>query len=119
MKSFENQTVSREQCPVLLQPRERLNWLSFGQNEVLQDLEFVNCEFIGEGLASYGQPINRSQAKSIRLKNCVVNSFHGIGAIFDDLLVDGLRTTRAPVILSGCALRHVVLKGKCGRAIAR
>ena len=115
MQKFENQIVSKEQCPLERCPKEWRNSHDFTQNVILRDLEFENCEFIGQGLASYGGPINRSTAQNIRLKNCVVNSFAGIGAIFDEIVVDGLRTSRSPAILFGCALRHVVLTGKCGR----
>jgi hypothetical protein len=80
----------------------------------MEDLEFENCEFIGEGLTTYNEPIHRSTARNIRLKNCAVNSFYGSGAVFDDVTVDGLRTSRSPVILWACAFRHVVLSGKCG-----
>lgn len=115
MHRFENQIVSKEHCPVQKCPAEWRNSLEFTQNSILRDLEFENCEFIGEGLATYGEAINRSTAQNIRLKNCVMNSFFGIGAIFDDIVVDGLKTSRAPVTFFGCALRQVVLKGKCGR----
>jgi len=115
MQRFENQVVQREQCPVSLAPPEKIDFFRHAQNRTLQDLEFVKCEFVGEGLATYGRAVNRSAARDIRLKNCRVNSFFGIGAIFDDVSVDGLLTTRHPVILSACALRHVVIKGKCGR----
>jgi len=44
-----------------------------------------------------------------------VGSFFGTGAVFDEVVVDGLRASRAPVILFGCAFRHVVVTGICGR----
>lgn len=115
MQRFENQTVSKGKCPLQKGPKEWRNSVDFTQNVILRDLEFENCEFIGEGLTTYGDAINRSLAQNIRLKNCTVNSFFGTGAIFDDVVVDGLRTSHTPVILFGCALRHVVLTGKCGR----
>jgi len=115
MLRFENKVVSREECPVKLGPIEWENSLRYTQNVLLQDLDFINCEFIGAGLATYGEPVNRSTARNIRMKNCVMNSFFGNGAIFDDVTIDGLRTRGAPVILFGSVLRHVVLTGKCGR----
>jgi hypothetical protein len=115
MQRFENQIVERAQCPVQLGPKEWEYSFRFTQNVSLQDLEFVNCEFIGEGLTTYGAPLNRSTMRNVRLTNCAVNSFFGSGAIFDGILVDGLRTSRMPVILSACALRHVTLMGQCGR----
>lgn len=115
MQTFENQTVSRELCPIQLGPSERHNAIRSTQNVFLQDLEFVNCNFVGEGLTTYGAPIHRSTARNIQLKNCTVNSFFGLGAIFDEVVIDGLKTSAMPAILFGCALRHVVLTGTCGR----
>ena len=86
MQTFENQTVRREQCAIRLGAKEWQNSIRYTQNVFLKDLEFVNCEFVGEGLATYGAAVNRSTASGIRLKNCVVNSFFGIGAVFDDVL---------------------------------
>ncbi len=115
MQTFENQIVSRYECPVQLGPEERHNAFQMTQNVMLEDLEFRNCEFIGEGLVTYGAPVHRSSARNVRLKNCRLNSFFGIGAIFDDVVIDGLRTSRMPVILHGCAFRHVTLTGHLGR----
>ena len=114
MRRFENQTVDRKECPRRLHPREWRDKYRYTQNETIEDMEFVKCTFIGEGLTTCGAPINRSTARNLRLKNCRVNSFFGHGAIFDEIVVDGLRTSVAPVILNGCAFRHVVLKGQLG-----
>ncbi len=114
MRKFENQTVDREECPRRLHPKGPHQNYGYAQNKTIEDMEFVNCEFIGHGLTTYGGPINRSSARNLRLKNCKVNSFFGHGAIFDEIVIDGLRTSRSPVILFGCAFRHVVLKGQLG-----
>ena len=112
---FENQVFSERDCPSPRCLKESGACFDRDRNVLLRDLELVNCEFIGEGLVSYGGPFNRSTAENLRLKHCAVNSFFGLGAVFDDVVVDGLRVSRSPVILNGCALRHVVLAGKCGR----
>lgn len=65
MQRFDNQIVSREQCPVERCPQEWRNSLEFTQNIILRDLEFANCEFIGEGLVTYGDAVNRSTAENI------------------------------------------------------
>jgi hypothetical protein len=114
MRRFENQTVEREECARRLHPKEWRDKYRFTQNETIEDMEFVKCEFIGQGLTTYGAPVNRSTAHNLHLKNCKVNSFYGHGAIFDEIVVDGLRTSVSPVILCGCAFRHVVLKGQLG-----
>src|SRR5262245_5971823 len=103
MQKFEDQIVRRDRCPIQLGPKEWEYSFRYTQNISMQDLEFKNCKFIGEGLATYGAPVNRSTMRNVRLTNCTVNSFFGKGAIFENVVVDGLRTTRAPVILSGCA----------------
>jgi hypothetical protein len=115
MQRFENETVTRDQCPVQLGPKEWEYSFRFTQNVTLQDLEFVKCQFGGEGLTTYGASVHRSTMRNVRVTSCVVKSFFGNGAIFDDVTVDGLRVSRAPVILSACAFRHVILTGQCGR----
>lgn len=115
MQTFENQTVSRNQCPVHLGTEERHNAIHVTRNVTLEDLEFFNCEFVGEGLTTYGSASHRSTARNIRLKDCRLNSFFGNGVVFDGVVVDGLRTSRMPVILNGCAFRHVTLAGHLGR----
>jgi len=115
MKTFKNQCVSEEQCPMRLGPEERRNALQVTRNFMLEDLEFIDCDLASGGLTTYGAPVHRSTARNIRLKNCRVNSYFGTGAIFDEVVIDGLRTTRSPVILSGCAFRHVTLRGDLGR----
>jgi hypothetical protein len=115
MQVFENQQVGKEECPVTLGPKEQHNAIRWTRNQSIQNLSFFNCEFIGESLVTYGAPVHRSTARNIRLKQCRVNSFFGTGAIFDDVVIDGLRVgNRGVVCLHGCAFRHVVLKGRCG-----
>lgn len=115
MRKFEDQTLSGDECPFRLGPRERENSLRYTQNVYFEDLEFVNCRFFGAGLSAYNAPIHRSSASRIKIIDCVVNSFFGTGALFDEIVVSGLRTTRMPAILNACAFRHVELSGKCGR----
>lgn len=115
MKTIENQTVARDHCGVRLGPEERHNIFHVTRNVIVEDLALINCELIGEGLVTYGAPVHRSTARNVRITNCRVNGFAGIGAVFEDVVVDGLRTSRMPVILDGCAFRHVVLRGELGR----
>jgi len=62
-------------------------------------------------LTTYGAPVNRSAARNLRLKNCRVNSFSGSGAVFDEIVVDGLRTSVSPVILFGWRVSPFCTKG--------
>jgi hypothetical protein len=96
-----------------LGPKEWENILRYTQNEYFADLEFVDCELPG-GLTTYGAPVNRSSATNIRVTNCRTASFFGHGAIFDEVFINGIRSSRAPIILASCAFRHVTVKGECG-----
>jgi len=115
MQVFQDQIVASGHCAVRLGPEERHNALRTTRNVIVENLALINCELIGEGLCTYGAPEHRSTARNVRLEKCQMNSFFGTGAIFDEVLVDGLRTSRSPVILSGCAFRHVTLRGELGR----
>lgn len=116
MISYTNQRISHETCPKRLGPKEWENIFRYTQNEYITDLEFIECD-IGGGLCTYGAPLHRSSATNIRVTDCRGASFFGTGAIFEDVVVVGVRMSRAPVILSACAFRHVVLAGNCGRFI--
>lgn len=114
MQTFEHQLVDRTFCAPKRASPEKLNALHWAQNETIEDLDLTNCELLNNGLATYGAPVNRSTARNIRLKNCQIPfSFHGIGAVFDEIIIDGLRITGS-AILGACVFRHVVLKRHCG-----
>ncbi len=115
MQTFENQTVSRNYCTVRFGPEERQNAIHVTRNVTVEDVTLVNCELIGEGLTTYGAPVNRSTARNVQLRNCRVNSFFGNGAVFDEVNIDGLRTSAMPAILNACVFRHVALRGEIGR----
>lgn len=115
MQTFENQAVSRKRCTVRFGPEERQSAIHVTRNVTVEDVKLVNCELIGEALTTYGAPINRSTARNVQLRNCRVNSFFGIGAVFDEVNVDGLRTSVMPAIFNACVFRHVVLRGEMGR----
>src|SRR4051812_5621264 len=105
MITYREQVVDGGTCPKQLGPQERQNIFRYTQNEFYSDLEFIDCDLPG-GLVTYGAPFHRSSATNIRVTNGRSASFFGIGAIFDEVTVDGIRTSRAPVILSGCAFKH-------------
>lgn len=115
MHTFENQTISDDQCPATLGPKERLHKFRVVRNVMLEDLDFIKCDFLGPGLATYGAPVHRSTARNIRITSCRSNGFVGIGAVFDEVTVNGLTTSRMPAILDGCAFRHATLRGNLGR----
>jgi hypothetical protein len=115
--SYNGHELYHGSCPKRLGPKEQENIFRFTQNEFYEDLEFTDCYFIGTGITTYGAAKERSCARNIRIAKCRANSFFGTGAIFDEIVVDGLLTSRSPVILFGCAFRHVVVKGDCGSFI--
>lgn len=110
-----------KKCPYTYGPRERVansyskSGYGFVRSQHLEDVQFDDCQFVGAGLATYGSPQQRSSARRVRLNRCSVNSFYAMGVILEDIVVDGLRVSVHPVSIKGCALRHVVLSGVCGR----
>lgn len=114
MIKYCDQLVHDETCPKRLGPKEHANIFRYTQNVFVSELEFIRCDLTRTGLTTYATPVRRSSASNIRLVDCRAEIHFGIGAIFDDVCVDGFRTGRHPVILDACAFRHVVVKGECG-----
>jgi hypothetical protein len=112
MITYRGQEVDSRTCPKQLGPKEHENIFQYTQNEYYADLEFIDCELPG-GLTTYGAAIHRSSAANIHVTNCRSAAFFGTGAIFDEVVVDGIRTSRAPVNISACVFRHVTVKGTC------
>ena len=63
MQTFESQTVSQNHCTVRFGPEERQNAIHVTRNVTVEDVKLVNCELIGEGLTTYGAPVNRSSVQ--------------------------------------------------------
>jgi hypothetical protein len=62
--------------------------------------------------------LQRPVFRRIVLKNCRLDRTDVHGAIFEDCEVDGLLTSRMPFI-TGCAFRHVTLRGDLGQLFIR
>ncbi len=117
MKRLRNCEVNEESCPKQLGPIERLPpGFQATQSETYENLEFNQCTIRG-GVITRGSVEHRSTARKIRAIGCRLGSFYGMGAVFDEVMVEGAKTGRHHIILDACALRHVVLKGHCGTII--
>lgn len=113
MKTYCNQEIRHDTYPKQLGPIEPKNIFQCTQNESVSDLEFTECELVCGGLFTHGLPVNRSSATNVQITNCRGTLLHGNGAVFDEVVVDGVRTRRGPVLLFASAFRHVVIKGTC------
>lgn len=120
-RRFADCEVDEDQCPFALGPKERVpdryaqSGYSYTRSCHLDDVEFDNCTFIGESLVTRGSSEHRSTARRVRMTNVKVNVLDVIGAVLDEVFVEGLRASVHPIRVNGCALRHVVLSGVCGR----
>jgi hypothetical protein len=63
-------------------------------------------------------PLERPVFRRIVVKSCKLESSDAHGAIFDDCTIDGLRTNRLSMI-TGCAFRHVIVRGDVGQFLVR
>jgi hypothetical protein len=80
------------------------------------DLELTKCRFEGCGLSVTRSPAQRSIVQNVSLvqceqRGCIVN-----GAIFDSVVVDGLKT-HGLLQTWGAVFRHVTFRGKIGRVM--
>lgn len=104
----------RDPCPIEYGPVEQLHAWRTARNEMIRDVAFVRCKNLGGGLSTYGAPVHRSMMRNVSITDCSVHSYFGHGAVFEEVTIDRLRTSRCPVILDACVFRHVTLKGNCG-----
>jgi hypothetical protein len=111
--TYRNQQIRYDSYPRRSGPKEPRNIFQSTQNKSVADLEFIECELLCGGLFTHGAPVNRSSATNIQITNCRGALFHGNGAVFDEVIVNGIRTSRGPVLLFASAFRHVVVKGTC------
>jgi hypothetical protein len=82
--------------------------------EVLEDLEFTKCTLLGFSVVTFGSPDERTVIRNVKLRKCKLYGFMGIGALLEEVHVDGLQNGQTPVFLWGCALRHVTIRGAFG-----
>lgn len=90
-----------------------LNVKSVGSNRTIADLELVRCEFTGSNLSQFDDPELGLVVSNVTATRCVAKRSFLNGVRFEDVLVDGL-TTSGDLRMTGCALRHVTLRGRVG-----
>jgi hypothetical protein len=62
--------------------------------------------------------VRRPIFRRLSITDCKAESSDADGAVFDECVVDGLRTNRLHMV-TGCAFRHVVLRGNLGQFLIR
>lgn len=94
--------------------RQTLTGLRDSAPSVHQDIELRRCVFDHCVLSPTFDPARRSIVRRVRAVDCEVRRVSVGGAIFDDVVVDGLKI-RGLLQLWSPAFRHVVLRGRIGR----
>jgi hypothetical protein len=79
---------------------------------VLRRCTFRVCQPFAEDV------VRRPIFRRLRIDDCTAESCDAHGAVFDECVVDGLRTNRLHMV-TGCAFRHVVLRGSIGQFLVR
>jgi hypothetical protein len=108
-------------CPFTFGPREKVasryskTGLTFVRSQHLEDVLFEDCKFVGASLVTFGSAEHRSTVRRAGMKRCTVNSFSAVGAVLEDVVIEGLRVSVHPVRIDGCALTRCVIAGDCGR----
>lgn len=101
MRVFENQTFDS------LDDRD--------SGAVFSDMEFRKCYFESCGLSITLQPSRRSTVRNVQLLDCSQRGCSIYGALFENVLIDGLKTNGQLLQVWGAAFNHVVLRGKIDR----
>jgi len=84
---------------------------------IVEAFELRDCRLSNSHIAPSNDPLHRSTVRRGSLSGCVLE-FASPTAIFEDLEIQDLRTTE-PVTFSGCAFRHVRLRGAIGSILVR
>jgi hypothetical protein len=81
---------------------------------VFSDIEFRKCHFMSGALSVTLDPKLRSTVRNVNVINCRTTAASLWAAIVEDVVIDGLQTSRL-FRTSGAVFKHVVLEGKIGR----
>jgi hypothetical protein len=79
---------------------------------------FEECKFVGLTISSTLNVKHRSTIRDVKITNCWESGCDVGCAIIEDTLIDGLITS-TPLQVWGAVFKHVTLKGKIGRIMAR
>ncbi|HEY6203917.1 MAG TPA: hypothetical protein VI056_12860 [Candidatus Limnocylindria bacterium] len=90
------------------------------RRQVCSDFEFIRCSFDNYTVAVRADLANRPVIRNCRLVDCSVHATYLNGAIVEDTIIDGLRTSaRTHLLVFGAVFKHVTLRGKIGTLISR
>lgn len=82
---------------------------------VFSDVEFHNCYFQGCGISITRNPALRSSVRNVTLVNCSQRGCSIDTAVFEDVVVDGLKTHGQLLQCWAAVFNRVVLRGKIDR----
>jgi hypothetical protein len=83
---------------------------------VYSDLEFRDCAFVSCHLSVTEVPENRTIVRRVKAVNCEVTACWLWTGVFEDILVDGLKTHNM-LASWGAVFKHVTLKGPIGQVM--
>lgn len=86
-----------------------------GSKLELSDLELRDCMFEGCSFGVTRDPKQRSTLRNARIINCSQQGCSVGPAIFENVLVDGLKTNGQLLQIWGAAFQHVTIQGKIER----
>lgn len=118
MRRFENQTLETKDCLASRRLKKGRSDQATSRAVVIEDLEFIKCKFT-DCLLTRGSAKRHLTVRNVRISDSAAMAFSGYGVVFDELVIDGLRTSYAPMFLWGCVFRHVVIKGHVGQILLR
>jgi hypothetical protein len=112
MISYKDTTFTNENCSKLIGTRIPL----ISRNVRINDFLFERCTFEGNGITSFGDPINRPIISNIQLNKCSVYSWF-TGVQFEDIQINDMATGKNHLFLFACVYKHVKLSGNIGTLI--
>lgn len=97
-----------------LEGQEFVQWFDRDSAAIYSDLEFVKCRFESSGISITRNPQLRATVRNVRLIKCVERGCGIENAIFEDVSIDGLKTSGL-LQTWAAVFKHVTFRGKIGR----
>src|SRR5688500_3794985 len=92
-------------------------WDEFDSGRTHRDVRFIDCAFQSCSLAlSEHDLTKRARVVNAQLRDCSITACSVAAAVFEDMLVDGLKTSGLFQTWAG-VFKHVTLKGKIDRVM--
>jgi hypothetical protein len=95
-----------------LERQQFIHQFDRGPATCFENIELAGCYFESCGLSLVEDPANRTLVRNVNIANCSQRGCVIKAAVFEDVILNGLKTHGQPLQVSGAVFKHVILQGK-------